>query len=64
MDWIVKLQSHGGQYRITLPGDLIVKAGLENARQVWLESYNEGEILIKGYYGKSKEERDLPEDRS
>lgn len=64
MDWIVKLQEHGGQYRITLPRELLKKAELENEELIRLETYNQGEILIERYYGKGKKERDISENRS
>ena len=64
MDWIVKLQSHGGQYRITLPRELLVEAKLENEELVRLESFIEGEILIERYYGKGEKEREIQETKS
>lgn len=64
MEWIVKLTRHGGQYRITLPRELIVKAGLEDVKVVKLESVVAGGIVVRGYYGKWKEKRDIPEDKA
>lgn len=64
MDWIVKLQKNEGQYRITLPGELIVKAGLEDVKIVKLVVHLGGGIIVKEYYGKGKEKRDIQEDSS
>lgn len=62
MGWVVKLQRHGGQYRITIPRGLIEKVGFECAEIVILNAVVKGRIVIEEYYGKGKEKRDLPED--
>ena len=64
MDWIVKLQSHGGQYRITLPRELLIKARLESEELVRLKTIYKETILIEKYDGKGKKERDISKDRS
>lgn len=64
MDWIVKLQRHGGQYRITLPGDLIVKANMENVEIIKLEVLIPGVVVIKEYDGKGKKVSGIQEDKS
>lgn len=64
MDWVVKLQKHGGQYRVTLPRELIIKAGFEEVELVRLEKWPVMGIMIQEYHGKGKEEGDLPEDKS
>ena len=56
MKWVVKLQRHGGQFRITLPRELILKAGFENVEVVKLEQLMNNTIWIREYYGKDKEE--------
>jgi hypothetical protein len=64
MDWVVKLTKHGGQYRVTLPRELVVKARLEDVDFVELDSVYPDWIMIKGYHGKEKEKRDLPENQA
>ena len=64
MDYVVKLTHQGGQYRVTLPGGLVVEAGLENAEVLRLRFFPQHRILIEEYHGKDSEKRDLPEDQS
>lgn len=64
MDWVVKLQRHGGQYRVTLPRELIIKAGFEEVELVRVAKYAHVGIMIEEYHGKGKKEGDLPEDQS
>lgn len=64
MKWVMKLQRHGGQFRVTLPRELIVKAGFEDVEVIRLEMIVKGRIMIDEYYGKGKEERDIQEDKS
>lgn len=63
-DYPVKLQRHGGQYRITLPRHLLAVAGLEDAEFLRLSHKLGGMIIIREYYGKRKEKRDVPEDQA
>lgn len=62
MHLIVKLQRHRGQYRITLPLNLIKKCGLEDVELVRLDWVMPNTIVLREYYGKGKEKRDIPED--
>lgn len=64
MSWIVKLQKNRGQYRITIPKELIVKSGLEDAKIIKLEELLGGEIVIREYYEKGKEKSGIQKDRS
>ncbi|MBA7495719.1 hypothetical protein ES702_06308 [subsurface metagenome] len=64
MHWVVKLQRHGDQYRITLPRELIVKCGFEAVEYVSLLKYGDVGVMIEEYHGKRKEKRDLPEDQA
>lgn len=64
MNWIVKLQRHGGQFRITLPKELIVKADFEDVEVVSLGKHPVLGIIIREYNGKSKEKSGIQKDRS
>jgi len=64
MDRVVRLQKHGGQYRVTLPRELIIKAGFEDVEFVKLYRVVPGRIVIEEYYGREKEKGDLPEGQS
>jgi len=61
MDYILRLQRHGSQYRVTLPLNLIEACGLEGVELVRLSRYPGVGIMIEEYHGRKKEERDLPE---
>ena len=61
---VVKLTNHSGQYRITLPRDLVVKAGLVGVEYVKLDWGMPGRIVIEEYYGKSKEKGVVPENKA
>lgn len=63
-EWIVKLQSNSGQYRVTLPKKLVRFADLEGAEYLRLECGVSGGIIIKEYHGKGKEEGRIQEDKS
>jgi len=63
-NYTVKLQRHGGQYRVTIPAELIEECGFEGVELVNLEKIRGFGILIEEYCGKRKEKRDLPEDQS
>ena len=64
MGCVVKLTQYKGQYRITIPRELIRKCGFEEVEFVELYHIPGWEIKIKEYYGKSKEKRDIPEDQT
>jgi len=54
--WIQKLSKSGGQYRVTLPKNMIKNLGLEKARVVEMWG-TEGHIIhIKEYHGKKSRE--------
>ena len=59
---LVKLNRHGKQYRITLPGELVERAGLVNAEILRLQWFAPNTILIEEYLGKGKEKGDLQKD--
>lgn len=63
MAWHVRLTKHTGQYRITLPKDLIEEAGFEGVQFVELKNMGSYGILIKEYYGKKNAKRDLQKNR-
>jgi hypothetical protein len=64
MDWVVKLSEHGGQYRVTLPRELLKKAELLEAELLRLEWFPLGTIVIQEYHGKRQEKTDIPGDQS
>lgn len=64
MDWVVKLTKQGGQCRITLPRELLVKAGFEDVEYVRLRPMQVFAIKIEAYHGKGKENRDIQEDQT
>lgn len=64
MNWVVKLQRHGGQFRVTLPKELILKAGLEDVEVMSLKLVIPGIITLGEYFGKGKEKRGIQENRS
>lgn len=64
MKWVVKLQRHGGQFRVSLPRELIIKVGFEDVEVVTVENFAPNWILIKEYRGKGKEETGIQEDKS
>ena len=64
MGRVVKLTHHGGQYRITIPRELLAKVGLGGAEFVKLSMFDRRRIVIEEYYGKGKDKRDLPADQS
>jgi len=60
----MKLTKHYGQYRITLPREVIKKEGLEKVEYVMLSRFRGVGIVVEEYHGKSKERRDVPEDQT
>lgn len=64
MGFVVKLTKHHGQYRITLPRELLAKCEMEDVEFVSLEWFPLNTIIIEEYHGAKKEKRDLPEDQS
>jgi len=51
--FIQKLSESGGQYRVTLPKDLLKQAGLEKARVVEIWVTEESIVHIKEYHAKN-----------
>lgn len=60
----MKLSKSYGQYRVTIPRELISEVGFDNALFVRLESGLGGLITIREYHGKGKEKRDVPENQA
>lgn len=50
--WIQKITEWGGQFRVTLPKDLVKIAGLDKARVVEVSKVKKGVIKIEEYHGK------------
>ncbi len=55
--FIQKLSESGGQYRVTLPKDLLKQAGLEKARVVEIWVTEESVIHIQEYHAKKTSKR-------
>jgi len=55
--WIQKITPSGGQYRVTIPKDLVKLAGLETARVVEITQIRKGVIKIEEYHGKKSDQR-------
>jgi len=55
--WIQKITPSGGQYRVTIPKDLVKLAGLETARVVEITKIRKGVIKIEEYHGKKSDQR-------
>jgi len=64
MYWIVKLSERKGQYRVTLPRSLLIKAGLVNAELLLLNEGKPGIIEVSEYYGKKDDKRDIQNDQT
>lgn len=62
--WVVKLQRHGGQYRVTLPLNLIEACGFEDVEYVSLLKYGDVGVMIEEYHGKGKKEGTVPGDKA
>lgn len=52
--FIQKISSSGGQYRVTLPKELLKEAGLEKARVVEIWVNKESVVNIKEYHAKKR----------
>ena len=50
--WIQKISDSGGQFRITLPKDLVKALGFEKARVVEIWEGEDDTIIMKEYHGK------------
>lgn len=64
MRCVVKLTEHHGQYRITLPRELLQGTGLVNTELVVLDGSGWKEIIIREYHGKGKEKGGIQEDQT
>ena len=53
--WIQKIGPSGGQYRVTIPKDLVKLAGLDKARLIEITQMRKGVIKIEEYHGKKRE---------
>lgn len=62
--FIHRITKDRGQYRVTLPKELIENLGLEKTRVVEIWEGEDDTINIKEYHGKRKKKRDIPEDQS
>lgn len=61
---VVKLTKHLGQYRVTIPRELIERCGFKDVEFVRLDWFPKQTIVIQEYHGKDKEKRDVPEDQA
>ena len=52
--FIQKLATSGGQYRVTLPKDLLKQAGLEKARVVEIWVTEDSIVHIREYHAKKR----------
>jgi len=57
--YIIKVTRSGGQYRVTLPKDLVRVLGLEKVRVVEIWEGEDDTIMMKEYHGKKNRERRL-----
>jgi len=57
--FIQKISDSGGQYRVTLPKQLLKQAGLEKARVVEIWVTEESIIHIKEYHAKEARKRPI-----
>ena len=55
--WIQKITPSGGQYRVTIPKDLIKIAGLDKAPVVEISQIRKGVIKIEEYHGKKSDKK-------
>ena len=55
--WIQKISDSGGQYRITLPKDLIKELGFEKTRVVTIEKVGKESFLVRRYSEKNARKR-------
>jgi len=53
--WIQKITHTRGQYRVTIPKDLVKITGLDKARLVEITQIRKGVIKIEEYHGKKRE---------
>ena len=61
---VVKLTKHYGQYRVTLPRELVERAWLKDVEYVKLYTVSPGRIVIEEYHGKGKEKGDLQKNKT
>ena len=55
--FIQKISDSGGQYRVTLPKDLIKELGFEKTRVVTIEAVGKESFLVRRYSEKNARER-------
>ena len=63
MPYHVRLTKHTGQYRVTIPRELIKSLGYEDVEFVELKDLGCTGILLREYYGKRQGKRDIPKDK-
>jgi len=62
--WIQKISDSGGQYRVTLPKDLVKALGFEKAKVVEIWEGKNGTMIMKEYHAKKKRRARIPGRRS
>lgn len=60
----MKLSKSYGQYRVTIPRELIEELDFDEVLFVRLARGIKGGILIEEYHGKGKEKRDIQKDQA
>lgn len=60
----MKLSKSYGQYRVTIPRELIEELDFDEVLFVSIERGIKGGILIEEYHGKRKEKRDIQKDQA
>lgn len=63
MPYHVRLTKQSGQYRVTIPLELIKSLGYEDVQFIEMKDLGNTGILIREYYGKKREKRDLSKDQ-
>ncbi|GAF78171.1 unnamed protein product [marine sediment metagenome] len=58
--WINKIYKQGGQYRVTLPKNLMKELGFEKVRVVEISKRSDGSINIKEYHAKKRAKNRVP----
>ena len=62
--WIQKISDSGGQYRVTLPKDLIKALGFQKAKVVEIWEGEDDTIHLKEYHAKKTRKRGNKASRS
>lgn len=64
MEWVMKLSKSYGQYRVTIPRELIEDIDFDEVLFVRLRKCPGVGILIEEYHGKGKEKGGIQEDQT